>query len=49
MYAIKRRYADPHNTPHLGGKGTKVPERNGIYADLPNNKLGGMEANSSPA
>ena len=41
MYAAERRYADPRNTPHLGGKGTKVPARNGIYADPPNNKLEG--------
>jgi hypothetical protein len=40
VYAAERRYADPRNTPHLGGKGTKVPARNGIYADPPNNKLG---------
>jgi hypothetical protein len=42
VYAIERRYADPRNTPHLGGKGTEVPARNGIYADPPNNKLDGQ-------
>ena len=41
MYAIERRYSYRHNTPHLGGKGTKVPARNGIYADPPNNKFEG--------
>jgi hypothetical protein len=41
VYAIERRYADPRNTPHLGGKGTEVPARNGIYADPPNNKFEG--------
>jgi hypothetical protein len=39
MYAAERRFAAHYNTPHLGGKGTKVPARNGIYADPPNNKL----------
>jgi hypothetical protein len=39
VYAVERRYADRHNTPHLGSKGMEVPARNGIYADPPNNKL----------
>ena len=41
MYAFEWRYADLRNTPHLGGKGTEVPARNGIYADPPNNKFEG--------
>lgn len=42
MYAVEQRYADLRNTPYLGGKGTEVLARNGIYADRPNNKLGSI-------
>lgn len=42
MYAVERRCADLHNTPHLAVKGTEVPAKNGIYADPPNNKLYGL-------
>jgi hypothetical protein len=49
VYAAERRYADPRNTPHLGGKGTKVAARNGIYADPPNNKLAALTGDAYDA